>query len=381
MPSEELERVAPPKGSISGDESSETSDEDKDSTSDTEAIARKIAAKAVGHLIHDDEHGIGDDDSGVGTEDGNDTMNRLDPSEQEEVEDAIEEAVEEVVDETVPDTPAEQADPTDEQLEAEEIANLGDGPTEIDEPEGGDAQTVDPGVDSGLIETPYVPPSDEWQKTSEWFTELQQEDAPVADAIVNELHPDAFETTNEWADAVRLARQRYEGWRASRIAQDPEADVSLETYLDWLEEKGLKAALVAGLRADARVRGSNAILARATEYWTEEKRAEAAKTGVALPNGQYPIEDREDLRKSLAAYGRARDPIAAKRHIMRRASIIGELGMIPDDWAGSPGFDPARHLRGPDGKFISQGGKPRRSSAFVASTEAEELRGRVHRTD
>lgn len=355
-----------------------------DSDSDTEAIAKKIAAKAVGHLIHDDEHGDGDGASGVGTEDGNDTMNRLNADDEDVVEDAIQEAVSEAVEETVPDTPEEQADPTNEQLEAEEIANLGDNEDKslIEEIDADEPPTEgEPETTSGLIETPYVPPSDEWEKTSEWFTELQQEEAPVADAIVNELHPEAFASTTEWADAVRLARQRYEGWRASQLAQDPDADVSLEAYLNWLEEKGLKAALVAGLRADARVRGSNSILARATEFWTEERREEAAKTGVALPNGQYPIEDREDLRKSIAAYGRARDPIAVKRHIMRRASIIGELDMIPDDWAGSPGFDPARHLRGPDGKFISQGGKPRRSSAFVASTTAEDLRGRVHRTN
>jgi hypothetical protein len=391
VPFEELEKVAPPKGSVNepgpSNEDDETKTEGKSELEKTgDTIARKIAAKTVGHLIRDDEHHVGDNDSGVGgTEDGNDTLNRLGPEEQKDVEDAVEDAVEEAIEETVPDTPQESTAPSDEQLEAEELANLGDDPVKTKLPEDGGhhlgqhESTVDP----GLIETPFVPPSDEWEKTSEWFVELQEEDTPVADAIINELHPDAFESTSEWADAVRLARARYEGWRAAQIAQDPDADVSLEAYLNWLEEKGLKAALVAGLRADARVRGSNSLLARATEYWTEEKRKEAAKSGIALPNGKYPIEDKEDLKKSIAAYGRATDPPAVKRHIMRRASMIGELDMIPDDWAGSPGFDPARHLRGPDGKFISQGGKPRRSSAFVASTEdakttAEVLRGRVH---
>lgn len=385
VPFEELEKVAPPKGSMdgTGPGASSGTKEDEDHIGTADKLARKIADKAVGHLIRDDEHHLGDNGGGAGgptgpsTEDGNDTMNQLDPEDQGEVKEAVEDAVEEVIEDTVPDTPLENENPSDEALGAEELANLGDDSGDV---EGDQVDTHSAPPEAGLIETPYVPPSDEWVKTSEWFVHLQEEDTAVADAIVNELHPDAFESTNEWADAVRLARQQYEGWRSSQIAQDPEADVSLEAYLLWLEEKGLKAALVAGLRADARVRGSNSLLARATEYWTEEKRAQAAKTGIALPDGKYPIEDREDLRKSIAAYGRAEDMPAVKRHIMRRASILGELDLIPADWAGSPGFDPARHLRGPDGKFIPQG-RAHRSSAFVASTTAEDLRGRVHGTD
>lgn len=365
VPFDELEKVAPPKGSVN-----DKSDADgRDSRDPAGPLARKIAAKAVGHLIHDDEHHIGDDDSdvrGIGTEDGNDTLERLDPEEQDDVEDAIEEAVGDALEETVPDTPEESANPSDEQLEAEEIANLGE---------------ADNDIDNGLIETPFVPPSDEWVKTSEWFEDLQQEDSPVSEAIVNELHPDAFKDTSEWADAVRLARARYEGWRASQLAQNPEADVSLDTYLDWLEERGLRASLVAGLRAEARVRGSSALLAHATEYWTEEKRKEAAEAGVAMPNGQYPIDDVEDLRKAIQSYGRASDPTATKRHIIKRANLLGSLGLLPKGWVGH-GFDPARHIRGSDGRFISQGGrqsKPKTASAAHADGTMEELRARVHK--
>jgi hypothetical protein len=375
-----LEKVAPPKGSVNGEMPVGNAD---DESTFGDKVAKKIAAKAVGHLIHDDEHHIGEDDDGVpGTEDGNDTMNRLNPEDREEVEDAIEEAVEETVEETVPDTPSARARLTDEQLATEELVDLSeDGPdTTAPERSGERIGITEDEPPSGLIETPYVPPSDEWEKTSQWFEELQQEDTPIADAIVNELHPEAFDSTTEWADAVRLARSRYESWRASQIAQDPEADASLEAYLDWLEERGLKAAVVAGSDYET-------VLAHATDYWTDEKRAEAAKRGIALPDGQYPIADREDLRKAISAYGRAKDPAAVKRHIMRRASALGELELIPDDWAGAPGFDPAKHLRGPDGKFISQGKnfKPRRSSAFAASVDkasvsVEELRGRVHGT-
>lgn len=372
---DELEKVAPPKGSVSGEDRDSKSYLDKE----TDHIAKKIAAQAVGHLVRDDEHGIGDDDDDSnivnGTEDGNDTMNQLDLNdlnEREEVEDAIEDAVEKTLEETVPDTPEEQVNPSNEQLEAEEIANLGEDSVDGE---------VNSGVVIGEIETPYVPPSDEWEKTSEWFEDLQEEDTPLSEAYVNELHPDAFKTTEEWADALRLARARYEGWRASQLAQDPDADVSLDAYLDWLEERGLKAALVAGLRANARVRKDRALLARATDYWTEEKRKEAADKGWALPDGSYPIEDAEDLRKAIQSYGRAKDQVKTKRHIMRRASVLDKLDMIPKDWAGKPGFDPAKHLRGPDGRFLPKGGKTASAVAPDIELKVELLRDKVHRTD
>lgn len=355
IPADELEKVAAPKGSVS-------LSDNEDGESKDSSIAKKIAAKAVGHLVHDDEHGD-DDGSGAGTEDGNDTMNKLDPTESAEtaieVTEAIEQAVGEAVDEVVPNSPEDVKNPTNEQLGAEEIANL-DG-----EPVGDADGTIDP----GLIETPYVPPSDEWEKTSNWFAELQGE-GPAAETLVDTLRPDAFSETSEWADAVRLARERFETWRSTQLEENPEADVTLEAYLDWLESRGLKAALVAGLRADRRVRGNKSILARATEYWTEEKRKEAAKEGIALPDGKYPIEDKEDLRKSLQSYGRAKDMTATKRHIIRRANVLGALDQLPPDWVGRS-FDPARHLRGSDGKFIGHG-------VSASAATVEDLRGRVH---
>jgi hypothetical protein len=358
VPFDELERVASPKGSVSDTGSPSESDDNDNEGS----IAKKIAAKAVGHLVHDDEHGGEGRTSTPGTEDGNDTMSKVDPSEENEVAEAIEEAVEEAVAETVPDTPEDAENPSNEQLEAEELANL-DG-NEVGE---GD-------VEPGLIETPYVPPSDEWAKTSDWFEELQGEESPAAEMLVDGLRPDAFQETSEWADAVRLARGRFESWRAAQLEENPDADVSLEAYLDWLEAQGLKAALVAGLRADSRVRGDNSLLARATSYWTEERRKKAAAEGIALPNGQYPIEDKEDLRKALQSYGRARDMKATKRHIIKRANILGGLSLLPEGWVGR-GFDPAKHMRGPDGKFISQG---KTASAGDEVSAAEALRGRVH---
>lgn len=363
---DELEKVAPPKGSVSETEGGSDDNDDKNRSS----IGKKIAAKAVGHLIHDDEHHVGDDENGglPSTEDGNDTANRPEEVDAEAVEEAVEDAVEEALEEATTANPGGVRNPSDEQLEAEAIADLG-GEDQID-PAGRS------GYDDGLIETPYVPPSDEWKKTSDWFNNIQHDDSPASEELVDELRPDAFSSTSEWADAVRLARSRYESWRSSQLEESPEADVSLDAYFDWLESRGLQSALVAGLRSDARVRGQKSILARATEYWTHEKRSEAARDGRALPDGSYPIDDVEDLKKALQSYGRASNPHVTKRHIIKRANLLASLGLLPSGWVGR-GFDPARHLRGPDGKFISQGKSAPKPRTASATDEIEKLRGRV----
>jgi len=100
---------------------------------------------------------------------------------------------------------------------------------------------------------------------------------------------------------------------------------------------------------------------------------EAAAIGHALPDGTYPIDDKEDLKKALESFGRARVPHITKRHIIKQANMLASLGLLPKGWVGH-GFDPARHMRGPDGKFISQGGAKTASAIDVA----EQLRGRVH---
>lgn len=318
---EELERVAEPKGRV--DDSS------------LSKLSNKVAEKVTEQL--DEESSAADN---------------------EEIEKAVEEAVEETIEETLPSEEEDQENPSDEQLQAEEILD-----------------TV--GDDFNLSGTPAVA-SDEWVKTTEWFENLKNSETDSAKNMVESLDPASYEDVSDWGEALYLARSRYEAWRIGRLLDGENVDLTLEEYLAWLESRGLRSSLVAALRADARVRGSNSILARATEYWTEERREKAAKSGIALPDGSYPISDKEDLRKAIQSYGRAKDPVATKRHIMRRASRLDSLSMIPDGWAGRKAFDPAKHLRGPDGRFAPQG-KSQRASAFVEDITAEELRERVHR--
>lgn len=70
---------------------------------------------------------------------------------------------------------------------------------------------------------------------------------------------------------------------------------------------------------------------RAREY-SQEERERLAKKGHALPDGSYPIVDREDLENAIQAIGRAKDPDKAKAHIKKRARELGLTELIPEGW-------------------------------------------------
>jgi hypothetical protein len=61
-------------------------------------------------------------------------------------------------------------------------------------------------------------------------------------------------------------------------------------------------------------------------------RRRAAKSGVALPDGSFPIPDKAHVKKAIRAIGRAKNPARAKAHIKKRARALGASSMIPDSW-------------------------------------------------
>jgi hypothetical protein len=63
-----------------------------------------------------------------------------------------------------------------------------------------------------------------------------------------------------------------------------------------------------------------------------EKRAKLAKEGKARDDGSFPIESIADLRNAIRAIGRAKNPAAAKAHIVRRAKALGATNLLPAGW-------------------------------------------------
>lgn len=67
--------------------------------------------------------------------------------------------------------------------------------------------------------------------------------------------------------------------------------------------------------------------------WSTEQRHEAAAKGWALPDGSYPIADREDLRDAVLSYGRSRaDRAEVKAHIIERAHDLNAVDELPEKW-------------------------------------------------
>ena len=66
--------------------------------------------------------------------------------------------------------------------------------------------------------------------------------------------------------------------------------------------------------------------------FTGKQRERLAAEGDALPDGSFPIRNRSDLRNAIQAIGRAKNPAAAKTHIVKRARALGALADLPDDW-------------------------------------------------
>jgi hypothetical protein len=65
---------------------------------------------------------------------------------------------------------------------------------------------------------------------------------------------------------------------------------------------------------------------------SQAERDKAAQKGQALPEGGFPIKNTDDLKKAVRALGRATNPTAAKRHIIKRARELKATGLLPDSW-------------------------------------------------
>ena len=64
--------------------------------------------------------------------------------------------------------------------------------------------------------------------------------------------------------------------------------------------------------------------------FSAERRQELADKGHALADGSFPITDCKDVDNAVRLVGNAKDPAAAKAHIVKRASALG--CSLPDSW-------------------------------------------------
>lgn len=51
-----------------------------------------------------------------------------------------------------------------------------------------------------------------------------------------------------------------------------------------------------------------------------------------MPDGSYPIRNKQDLARAILAIGRASNPAAVRAWIIKRARALAATGMLPGSW-------------------------------------------------
>lgn len=70
----------------------------------------------------------------------------------------------------------------------------------------------------------------------------------------------------------------------------------------------------------------------AERTFTSHFRSAMADKGKAMPSGSFPILNETDLKNAIRLVGHAKDPAAAKAHIIKRAKALGLTRLLPADW-------------------------------------------------
>ena len=74
------------------------------------------------------------------------------------------------------------------------------------------------------------------------------------------------------------------------------------------------------------------------------ERKKAAKSGAAMTDGSFPIENSSDLHNAMQAIGRAKNPAKAKAHIKARAKALGLTSELTDAFKSFVPDDLKKHL-------------------------------------
>lgn len=78
--------------------------------------------------------------------------------------------------------------------------------------------------------------------------------------------------------------------------------------------------------------------------FTQERRKELAKQGLAMPDGGYPIRNRSDLLNAIKAYGRGTNKPEIKLWIKKRAKDLNAEKYLPENWDVEDSSDSLAHF-------------------------------------
>jgi len=119
-----------------------------------------------------------------------------------------------------------------------------------------------------------------------------------------------------------------------------------------------------------------AVVVIAKRAFSADERKKLAESGAAMPDGSYPIENKNDLRNAIQAIGRAKSPGAAAAHIKRRARALGALDMLPE--TGVLAVAKSADGSVDESQFNDAGGVSKAISGYEKPAMTNEVRGHVH---
>ena len=93
---------------------------------------------------------------------------------------------------------------------------------------------------------------------------------------------------------------------------------------------------------------------------SEEERSQLAESGRAMPDGSFPIANRQDLKNAILAFGRAKNPDKVREHIIRRAHALDAEDLLPEKWTETKAMDE---------KAVSEESSAEESSAEESTAE------------
>jgi hypothetical protein len=98
------------------------------------------------------------------------------------------------------------------------------------------------------------------------------------------------------------------------------------------KKKDVKKIKADVTKAIAAVGDESAEAAVAAAEFSQSQRERLAKKGHALPDGSFPIRNREDLKNAVQSWGLAKNKSAAKKFIKKRAKQLDAMDELPRKW-------------------------------------------------
>jgi hypothetical protein len=146
--------------------------------------------------------------------------------------------------------------------------------------------------------------------------ELVRKDADVLGAALDDCERDG--TLNGAPADVKAAAKTLADWCDQSGNEAPTEEKPMATRKDML---GFLHRMFSKAKAGADL--------------TADERKALADKGHAMPGGEFPIRNTDDLENAIQSIGRAGDPAATKTFITRRAKELGATDKLPKDWPSS----------------------------------------------